>query len=516
MNVNRKTKPKRLLSMLLVLMMVLTLLPTTAFAEQHAVFKTTPSNLTAKVGDPLFASMTLDMSLVQDKGGTSVIELEKNNGTGWSRFLFKSYGEATGGELNESLGIRTVGQVDRFRWRVHTTDAVWQYSDEFTATWNAPTVTTISSVAITGVTEPTVGGTAQTSGMTVTTPGVKIEAANTNWVKEVPEGWLTMNNGGYFSAGETYGIKVQLAPTDTDSYQFADTVTVTLNGHTVGTVEKFGYMDQNRLITYSFGKLSSAPSIETGGLPDGEVGVAYNEALTASGSDPITWSIESGSLPPGLILGGNAIGGTPTTTGTYNFTVKAENSAGFDTLALSIVINAAVTVPSITTTTLPSGTCNAPYSQTLSATGTAPITWSIESGALPDGLSISGDTITGTPTTAGTFNFTVKAANSGGNDTKSLSITIDPITISSVTITGVHEPAVGETPTFADITTSTPGVTIKTSYSYAYWFYDEDGTWYTMSGLFLAGKTHAIQFVIEPSQHCLCLCGRSCGNGQWK
>ncbi len=85
---------------------------------------------------------------------------------------------------------------------------------------------------------------------------------------------------------------------------------------------------------------------------------------------------------------------------------------------------ASMQLPSITTTTLPGGKEGDAYSQTLTATGTAPITWSIESGSLPAGLTLSGDTISGTPTAAGTFTFTVKAANGAGSDTKELSIVI--------------------------------------------------------------------------------------------
>lgn len=86
------------------------------------------------------------------------------------------------------------------------------------------------------------------------------------------------------------------------------------------------------------------------------------------------------------------------------------------------------TPPSITTTILPNSIIETPYSQCLSATGTMPITWSIESGSLPNALFLTGDIISGTPSTAGTFNFTVKATNSVGNDTKQLSITITKAT----------------------------------------------------------------------------------------
>jgi hypothetical protein len=84
------------------------------------------------------------------------------------------------------------------------------------------------------------------------------------------------------------------------------------------------------------------------------------------------------------------------------------------------------TAPTITTTTLPNGTLGRAYSQILAATGDTPITWSLENGVLPTGLNLlSNGTITGSPTTAGTSNFTVKAANATGSGTKALSILID-------------------------------------------------------------------------------------------
>jgi hypothetical protein len=83
------------------------------------------------------------------------------------------------------------------------------------------------------------------------------------------------------------------------------------------------------------------------------------------------------------------------------------------------------TAPRITTATLPGGTAGTAYSQAIMATGDTPITWSLVSGALPMGLSLfENGIVSGTPIAAGTSNFSVKASNSAGNDTKSLSITI--------------------------------------------------------------------------------------------
>ncbi|MDR2486684.1 MAG: Ig domain-containing protein [Clostridiales Family XIII bacterium] len=84
------------------------------------------------------------------------------------------------------------------------------------------------------------------------------------------------------------------------------------------------------------------------------------------------------------------------------------------------------TAPLITTSTLPNGTRGAAYSQTVLATGTVPITRSIDSGTLPPGLTLSATgVIAGVPTATGTFTFTVKAANGiNPDDTKQLSITV--------------------------------------------------------------------------------------------
>ncbi|MDR1153146.1 MAG: hypothetical protein LBL04_00415, partial [Bacteroidales bacterium] len=102
---------------------------------------------------------------------------------------------------------------------------------------------------------------------------------------------------------------------------------------------------------------------------------------------------------------------------TYSGTVNVTT----DNLATATVSVA----PTITTTSLPNGTVGAAYSQTLAATGDTPITWSIDSGTLPGGLTLTGDVISGTPTTAGTATFTVKATNGVSPDaTKALSITV--------------------------------------------------------------------------------------------
>ncbi|HCG66225.1 MAG TPA: hypothetical protein DEW37_06345 [Oscillibacter sp.] len=116
--------------------------------------------------------------------------------------------------------------------------------------------------------------------------------------------------------------------------------------------------------------------------------------------------------------------------------ITATTHDGLFTATCTVTVNAPDAAPSITTDTLPDGKVGEAYSQTLTATGTAPITWSID-GGLPAGLSLNADTgeISGTPTADGTAKFTVKATNSAGSNTKELSITITKAPAAEYTVT---------------------------------------------------------------------------------
>lgn len=171
-------------------------------------------------------------------------------------------------------------------------------------------------------------------------------------------------------------------------------------------------------------------TVASGPLRTATVGVAYSATFTGSGGTaPYTYAVASGTLPAGLSLGSatGAISGTPTTAATSSFTIRITDSKGVQaTQASSIQVVAA---PVVGTAALPGALTLTAYSTTLTRTGgLAPYTWSVSVGSLPAGLSLNASTgaITGTPTTVGTSNFTVRVVDSNGaaaTSAKSIAVT---------------------------------------------------------------------------------------------
>ena len=159
----------------------------------------------------------------------------------------------------------------------------------------------------------------------------------------------------------------------------------------------------------------------TTSLPNGQVGVAYSQALAATGGTaPYSWSLTGGTLPSGLTLGASSglISGTPATAANAApLTFKVTDSASPAQTA-TVTVALTVTVPplTITTTSLPNAVVNAPYAVALQASGgTAPYNWVVSGGRLPSGLSLdSSGLINGTPFTTSntTITFTVTDSSS--------------------------------------------------------------------------------------------------------
>ncbi|HNG34653.1 MAG TPA: putative Ig domain-containing protein, partial [Blastocatellia bacterium] len=154
-------------------------------------------------------------------------------------------------------------------------------------------------------------------------------------------------------------------------------------------------------------------------LPNGAVGVAYNQPFTVSGSGGVTLSVSSGALPPGLMLDDGLVG-TPTVAGTYRFTITATDTNTLCPSSRAYTLTIAPPCPTLTVTppVVPNGTVGAPYSQTYSASGgAAPYSFILRHDASPSppGLSLSTNgVLSGTPTAVGAFTFDVVVTDANG------------------------------------------------------------------------------------------------------
>jgi hypothetical protein len=164
--------------------------------------------------------------------------------------------------------------------------------------------------------------------------------------------------------------------------------------------------------------------ISTVALTSGVLGTAYSQQMVSLlGTGAVTWRLRPGSaaLPPGLSISSSGlISGTPSVVGTYPVTIEATDAiTAVAQRSFSLVVTG-VAALQITTSSLPGGFIGTSYSQTLVATGgtgTGKV-WTLVSGTLPTGIGLSsGGVISGTPTTAATYNFTVRVTDSGSNTT---------------------------------------------------------------------------------------------------
>jgi alpha-tubulin suppressor-like RCC1 family protein len=151
-------------------------------------------------------------------------------------------------------------------------------------------------------------------------------------------------------------------------------------------------------------------------LPDGEVGTVYNQTLTGGGgTSPYVFAVTKDSLPPGLVMSAaGVIAGVPAAGCISPFTVTATDTNG---CAVSQQYSVTIVVPcpaiAVSPAILPSGSTVIAYNQTISASGgTSPYVFSVSSGSLPAGLTLSGAGIlSGTATTAGSYDFTVTVSD---------------------------------------------------------------------------------------------------------
>jgi len=176
--------------------------------------------------------------------------------------------------------------------------------------------------------------------------------------------------------------------------------------------------------------------------------VAYQGHLVTSHNAGGTLSIAAGALPPGLSLpatfgtSGAIIGGTATQQGiepTYSFTVQGTGDQGqplWQPYQITVDQNLPLTIVlPASGSTLEPGTVGQAFGQNFFLSGGAgPYSWAVVGGSLPQGLALqtfaaptdANNLLTGTPTTAGTFAFTMRLTDFAGQQaTQSFTLTID-------------------------------------------------------------------------------------------
>ena len=212
--------------------------------------------------------------------------------------------------------------------------------------------------------------------------------------------WTGLQTGSL--SGGVYSGTAQITPTANGLYTYALTCGGKESSFTTLTVNKDG-----------------ALKIVTQNLKQGLVDQRYEDAVTAIGGfEPYEWSIVEGQLPPGVVFNeaDGTLTGAPTQFGNYSLVFKVVDHSvppEDDTQTIAIEVKSGlIFVPS-----LPNPVLNAPYSIPLepdTTGGHSPYNWHVTSGKLPTGLTLDPNTglISGTTTVAGSFTFTITAADS--------------------------------------------------------------------------------------------------------
>lgn len=179
----------------------------------------------------------------------------------------------------------------------------------------------------------------------------------------------------------------------------------------------------NLLITGTCAPITLTPAT----LPGSTIGLTYTQTITAAGGvAPYSFSVSNGTLPPGLGLDATTgvINGTLTTGGTFIFTIKATGQGGcFGTR--TYVVQVGCTALTFNPATLPNGTVGQNYNQPLTITPAGTYTFSLQTGSLPPGFTLSSaGVLSGITSQTGTFTFTVKALGGTCQGTKSYTLVI--------------------------------------------------------------------------------------------
>lgn len=174
----------------------------------------------------------------------------------------------------------------------------------------------------------------------------------------------------------------------------------------------------SRTTTRTF-TIAAGLAVTTKIIPEATVGSAYSSTLAASGgSGNRTWTIESGSLPTGLSMATSGqISGTASSAMTRMFTVRVGDGALSETKEMTLTVSDPLSVAAspMTFATLNLGVEGSVYPAGWVDGGRPSYVLSLASGSLPTGMRLNDvGTISGTPTSGGTFSSTVNISDRNG------------------------------------------------------------------------------------------------------
>ena len=267
----------------------------------------------------------------------------------------------------------------------------------------ATAMVTFTWTIVNVITAATTGPQSDVSG----TPTSPLDASATD---SSPVATLTYSDGGTLPPGLAVDPGTgSITGTPTTGGSYAVTVTAADDAGYSAT-DNFTWVVTNTVTATGPGAQSSVSGTA--------ISPVTSSATDTSSTAVVTWS-DGGTLPPGLSVAAatGAVTGTPTTAGTYAVTLTATDDAGYsDSASFTWTVTNVVTPATVANQSSVSGTAVGPVAA--SATDSSPvatITYS-DGGTLPPGLSVDPGTgsITGTPTTAGTYDVTVTATDNAG------------------------------------------------------------------------------------------------------
>ena len=420
---------KKIVSLCMALVLCLSLLPVTALAADGGTVYVGGEMLSGSTDSPAYATTddngtvtivdaSADKYNIKWDGSTLTLDGAKIKGGTSSESLYATvgiYAFSNSGDVSLNIALKGVNEI------FESSDGIWVYSSSYNA----------GAVTLTIEGEGSLNASGSSSGIlvqsnngnaTLTIQNAEVTATSTVGVGvQVRSGAqksasLTVDGGSLTATGMSeYGAGIRY--TFGSSSFGSGKPSLTVSGNTI--VRANGGIANNSSTSIQYGTGNE----ENGGIVfDGNEGTVYGsvtlqENLEIGEGESLTIPEDSS-----LDMGGH--------------TITVENGGKLEG---SPIGNGTVKIaPTITTTeSLPDGEVGTVYSQTLTATGDPTITWNVTSGTLPAGLTLDTNTgtISGTPTTANTYNFTVTATNDSGNDSKQFSLTIDPK--QTVSVTGV-------------------------------------------------------------------------------